>query len=231
MSEEAGGATTNAPSQTIYVNNLDDTLANDVTRKSLYMIFSEFGKVLEVKASKANKLRGQAWIVFQDVTAATNAIRRRQGFNFYGKPLKIDYAKQKSDIVARKDGSFVQRPKKVKEEKKVVEKRKRDPAEETGGAAGAALAPPVPKAPKLVVNNVPHRILFAQQLPSDITQETLVNLFAAYPGFQEVRMVPGKREIAFVEFSETVQAGIALQQLGGFKLNETNQLHLTYGNQ
>ena len=75
------------PNQTIYVNNLNEKLKKDVAKKSLYMIFSEFGKITEVNVSKANKLRGQAWIVFADVTSATNAIRRRQDFNFYGKPL------------------------------------------------------------------------------------------------------------------------------------------------
>ena len=44
-------------------------------------------------------------------------------------------------------------------------------------------------------------------------------------------MVPGKREIAFVEFGEVIQAGIALQQLTGFKLNATDTLNLTYANQ
>ena len=178
-------------------------------------------------------------MVFNDVAAATNAMRRRQGFNFYGKPLKISYAKSKSDVIAKKDGTFVQRPKKVREEKKVNQKRTRD--EGSHAAAGgheenisqnaAPMGAPAPKAPKLVVNDVPHRILFAQALPPDTTQETLVNLFQAYPGFQEVRMVPGKKEIAFIEFSETVQAGIALQQLGGIKLSESSVLHLTYGNQ
>ena len=84
---------------------------------------------------------------------------------------------------------------------------------------------------KLVVNTVPHRILFAQNLPEDCSQEVLLQLFQPYPGFKEVRMVPGKREIAFVEFGEVIQAGIALQQLTGFKLNATDTLNLTYANQ
>lgn len=214
------------PSQTIYINNLNEKLKKDATKKSLYMIFSEFGKITEVNVSKANKLRGQAWVVFADVTSATNAIRRRQGFNFYGKPLKIAYSKSKSDSVARKDGTFVPRPKRTREET-------------TSGASTAAhsadekisSSQPPSKMQKLLVNNVPHRILFAQALPEDCTHETLRTLFSPYPGFQEVRMVPGKKDIAFIEFQEVVQAGIALQQLGGFKLNASDTLHLTYGNQ
>jgi RNA recognition motif-containing protein len=88
----------------------------------------------------------------------------------------------------------------------------------------------VPK-PKLMVNNVPHRILFAQNLPDECNDRMLAMLFQQYPGFQEVRMVPGKKGIAFIEFQDLVQAGVALQQLNGFMLSTTDTLHLTYAKQ
>ena len=50
---------TNLPNQTIYINNLNEKLKKDILKKSLYMIFSEFGKIIEINTSKANKLRGQ----------------------------------------------------------------------------------------------------------------------------------------------------------------------------
>ena len=57
----------NGPNQTIYVNNLNEKLKKDVLKKSLYMIFSEFGKIVEINASKASALRGQvnliSWIL------------------------------------------------------------------------------------------------------------------------------------------------------------------------
>jgi U2 small nuclear ribonucleoprotein B'' len=56
-------------------------------------------------------------------------------------------------------------------------------------------------------------------------------LFRPYAGFMEVRMVPGKKGIAFIEFQDQIQAGIVLQQLNGFNLSETEKLYLTYGNQ
>lgn len=94
---------------------------------------------------------------------------------------------------------------------------------------------------KLMVNSVPHNILFAQALPSHCTLEVLSKLFQQYTGFVEVRMVPGKKEIAFIEFGDHIQAGIALQALNGFKLvnsnlddgdeSESQSLHLTYGKQ
>eukprot|EP00968_Pinguiococcus_pyrenoidosus_P021888 scaffold2952_cov312-Pinguiococcus_pyrenoidosus.AAC.3 len=48
-------------------------------------------------------------------------------------------------------------------------------------------------------------------LPEDCNEMILGMLFQQYNGYQEVRMVPGKTGIAFVDFETEVQAGIALQ--------------------
>jgi hypothetical protein len=50
-------------------------------------MFSQFGKVLDVVALKTYRMRGQAWVVFSDVAAATNALRSMQGFPFFDKPI------------------------------------------------------------------------------------------------------------------------------------------------
>ena len=38
-------------------------------------------------ALKTLKMRGQAFVVFRDLTSATNALRSMQGFPFYDKPM------------------------------------------------------------------------------------------------------------------------------------------------
>lgn len=58
-------------------------------RRSLYAIFSQFGTVLDVVALKTLKMRGQAHIVFKDVTSATNAMRSLQNFTFYDKQMVL----------------------------------------------------------------------------------------------------------------------------------------------
>lgn len=75
------------PSQTLYINNVNEKIKSDVLKKMLYMIFSQYGKVVDIVAKKGLKLRGQSWVVFQETSAATNALRGKQGFNFYGKPM------------------------------------------------------------------------------------------------------------------------------------------------
>ena len=133
-------------------------------------------------------------------------------------------------MLAKKDGTFVKREKRVHEEisKPVVS--------EAMNIDNSTNQPPA-KQVKLVVNNIPHNILFAQQLPDNCTQETLTSLFQSYIGFKEVRTVPGKKSIAFIEFNDHIQASVALKQLNGFKLNGGNEedksqiLHLTFGKQ
>lgn len=56
-------------------------------KKSLYAIFSQFGPILDIVALKTLKMRGQAFVVFRDLTSATNALRSMQGFPFYDKPM------------------------------------------------------------------------------------------------------------------------------------------------
>lgn len=48
-----------SPSQTLYVHNLNEKIKKDVLKKMLYMVFSQYGKVDEIRVTKGAKLRGQ----------------------------------------------------------------------------------------------------------------------------------------------------------------------------
>ncbi|KAE8163152.1 RNA-binding domain-containing protein [Aspergillus tamarii] len=97
---------TGHPNQTLYCANLPDKLPKYDLRLSLYMLFSTYGPVLDVVAMKTKKMRGQAHIVFKDVQASTQAMRALQGFEFFGKQMKIVYAKGTSDVIARLRGAY-----------------------------------------------------------------------------------------------------------------------------
>ncbi|XP_039009001.1 monothiol glutaredoxin-S11-like [Hibiscus syriacus] len=56
-------------------------------KKLLHAVFSQFGKILDVLGLKTLKHKGQAWVIFEDVSSATNALRRMQGFPFYDKEM------------------------------------------------------------------------------------------------------------------------------------------------
>ncbi|RSM13396.1 hypothetical protein CEP52_001870 [Fusarium oligoseptatum] len=95
------------PNQTLYVTNLPSSKIQKADlRTALYMLFSTYGPVLDVVALKTMAMRGQAHIVFRDIQAATQAMRSLEGQAFLGRELKIQYAKSKSNFVAKLDGTF-----------------------------------------------------------------------------------------------------------------------------
>merc|ERR1711997_879236 len=67
------------PNNTVYINNLNEKIKKVDLKKSLYAIFSQFGSILDIMAWKNLRMRGQAFVVYKEVTSATNAIRSMQG--------------------------------------------------------------------------------------------------------------------------------------------------------
>ncbi|XP_034687063.1 U2 small nuclear ribonucleoprotein B'' 2-like [Vitis riparia] len=124
------------PNQSIYIKNLNEKVKKEELKRSLYCLFSQYGRILDVVALKTPKLRGQAWVVFSEVTAASNAVRQMQNFPFYDKPMRVQYAKTKSDCVAKADGTFVPREKKKKQEEKAEKKRRAEEAQQSANANG-----------------------------------------------------------------------------------------------
>ncbi|KAA0044384.1 U1 small nuclear ribonucleoprotein A [Cucumis melo var. makuwa] len=228
------------PNMTIYINNLNEKIKLEAElKKSLNAVFSQFGKILEVLAFKTLKHKGQAWVVFEEVSSATNALRQMQGFPFYDKPMRIQYAKTKSDIIAKSDGTFVPREKRKRHEEKGRKKKEQHDANQAGmglnpafaGAYGATAHSQVPYSGGVMVPEAPappNSILFVQNLPHETTPMMLQMLFCQYPGFKEVRMVEAKPGIAFVEYGDEVQSTVAMQALQGFKMNPQNSMLITY---
>ncbi|EEH47876.2 U2 snRNP complex subunit MSL1 [Paracoccidioides brasiliensis Pb18] len=95
-----------APNQTLYCTNLPDKLKKPDLRLALYALFSTYGTVLDVVAMKTAKMRGQAHVVFRDIQASTQAMRALQGFEFFGKEMKIVYGKGSSNIIAKLRGTY-----------------------------------------------------------------------------------------------------------------------------
>ncbi|XP_067053451.1 U1 small nuclear ribonucleoprotein A-like [Acropora muricata] len=229
----------NPPNQTIYINNLNEKVKKDELKKSLYAIFSQFGPILDIVALKTLKMRGQAFVVFRDLTSATNALRSMQGFPFYDKPMRIQYAKSKSDAVSKLEGTYIQREKKPREKRKTPEQAKPAKRQAASQSAPAAVAQPViapvaqnviPAAvqPAVVVPELPNSILFLTNLPNETTELMLSMLFNQFPGFKEVRLVPGRSDIAFVEFENEVQSGTAKEALQGFRITPSHAMKISY---
>ncbi|KAK3712566.1 hypothetical protein LTR37_009009 [Vermiconidia calcicola] len=94
------------PNQSIYIQNLPEKLQKDDLRRELYMLFSPYSPIIDITALKNSKMRGQAHILFRDVQGATQAMRSCQGFEFFGREMKISYSKNRSDTLAKLTGTF-----------------------------------------------------------------------------------------------------------------------------
>jgi hypothetical protein len=139
--------------------------------------------VLEIIALRKDGLRGQAFVIFEDVQAATAAIQAEQGFTFFGKDLKLAYARVKSDRIAKRDGTYVPRAKRKKREtaaSAAAGDTSSAGAMETADAGSAPAPPPPPGDPAAAATapqQQPTHILFAENLPSECNEMMLAMLF------------------------------------------------------
>jgi RNA recognition motif-containing protein len=78
----------------------------------------------------------------------------------------------------------------------------------------------------------PNRILFVQNLPDDMDKDALTAIFGRFEGFREVRTVPGRSGIAFVEYETEAGAITAKENTAGMPLkNGEKTMKVTYQRQ
>lgn len=76
----------------------------------------------------------------------------------------------------------------------------------------------------------PNKILFLQNVPEEYDVEALSGIFGRFDGFREVRLVPGRRGIAFVEYDAEQGAITAKENTAGMTLGD-KKLKVTYQRQ
>ena len=102
----------------------------------------------------------------------------------------------------------------------------------TAAAPGAAEEGAVPMEGD---DSVPNNVLFLSGLPPDadgVDSEAMIEMLfgpeAMLEGLQEVRLVSGRPDIAFVEYADADQATAAKDRLQGFKITPENALSIIY---
>jgi len=221
--------------------------------------------VLEIVAKTNLKAKGQAFIVFDSVEAATRAIEDANGFELFDKPMVLDYAKTRSDATVLREGGSeeleahkrkrlaekggLQRThsplsrslrlyrtdqpicsterKQAYDALEAQKKLKRPAAAPDSGrpaktTKGAGLKPTSGATTAVVPDEYlpPNKILFLRDIPDDATQEGLTMVFNHFEGFQEVRLVPGRKGIAFVEYETEAGAISAKEATAGMPMGE-----------
>lgn len=86
----------------MYVRNLEERIKLPELTEALTELFSEYGTILEIVAKKNLKAKGQAFIVFDNAESAEKAIEEVQGFEIFGKEMKLEKARTRSDAFVEK---------------------------------------------------------------------------------------------------------------------------------
>ncbi|CAB3406924.1 unnamed protein product [Caenorhabditis bovis] len=210
------------PNHTIYVNNLNEKVKKDELKRSLHAIFTQFGEIVQLLSFRKERMRGQAHVVFKEISAASNALRALQGFSFYGKPMRIQYAREDSDLIAKAKGTYVER-KPASVGKSNVKKSH----EKSVRIKSASTSETAPKAEEPEALGIPHNILYCSNLPDNIdVQQQLKAVFSQFPGLREVRVMPNNKGIAFVEFESVEYAEPAVHALNNFRITPDHHMKM-----
>jgi len=201
------------------------------------------------------KAKGQAFVVFDTTDSAQKAIEEIDGFDLFGKPMQLAFAKTRSDASVKRSGdeeefeSHKRRRLAEKDKKKAAElaeaqkQLKRSAAvgiapdqaaRPVKAARGAGLKSSNPAGAAVIPDEYlpPNKILFVQNLPEDYDIDALTSIFGRYEGFREVRMVPGRKGIAFIEYDAEAGAITAKASTAGMALGEAGQvIKVTYQRQ
>ncbi|KAM9995958.1 hypothetical protein ACTFIY_002159 [Dictyostelium cf. discoideum] len=233
------------PNQTLYVNNLYEKISKKKLIEQLLLLFSKYGPILEIVGSKSLKMRGQAFIVFKDITSASNALREMNGFNFLDRPMKIQYCKSKSDAVSKLDGTYMEKKREREENDKKGSNKKQD-RKSTGqqqqqqqqqqkrpGAPTSTTSPTTSNGTVSLQprDDPPNKTLFVENLPDKCDSMMLSMLFSQFQGFKEVHMVESRKGIAFIEFEDEIKSGFAMTNLQHFKVTPDKPMVVSFAAQ
>ncbi|KAJ3272412.1 hypothetical protein HDV01_005595 [Terramyces sp. JEL0728] len=212
------------PQATLYIRNLNEKLGMNTMKMALEAIFSQFGRIVETRVKKHIKHRGQAYVSFESSEIAAFALSKAQGFPLFEKPMDVQFAREPSFAVTALDGK----------EKLEQHKRKREEVKSNRKTEVV----PVQKKPKKKTGEdslPPNAILFVQNLPPGTTEQMLNSMFSQYymtnyrfGGFIEVRLIPGKSDIAFVEYESEMESTLAKQSLNGYRITQDREMKVTF---
>ncbi|GAW27164.1 putative RNA recognition domain-containing protein [Rosellinia necatrix] len=218
-------------------------------------VFSDYGNIIDIVAKTNLKAKGQAFIVFDKQESALQAIEEVQGFELFDKPMQLALARTHSDATVsstgNKDEFELHRRRRLAEKDKrkaaeAAEEQKRlkrpgaaapsaEASRPTKAARGAGLKAAGGPAANTVVPDEylpPNKILFVQNLPDDYDIEALTGIFGRFEGFREVRLVPGRKGIAFIEYEAEAGAITAKENTAGMAVGDGNKfIKVTYQRQ
>jgi|LauGreDrversion4_2_1035121.scaffolds.fasta_scaffold143872_2 RNA recognition motif-containing protein len=214
------------PNETLYVNNLNDRIAPKKLQDELMRGFSKFGSC-EVIVMSSLRRRGQAWIIYETQESSKAALHSLQGETVFGKPMRIDFSRNISDATLIRKGLPRVRSKKESIPQELT-KRTKTAADvptffsvENASSRGSATISAGPRS-----YTAPNRVLIVENYSESTQASELECLFSSYPGFVELRVIPG-RGVAFVEFTDDHRSQPALNNLNGKELKDGSRIFVS----
>lgn len=200
---------------TLYIRNLNEKIKVPKLKEVLTAKFSPFGKLLDVVAHGNIRMRGQAFVVFDDENAAKKAKMELGNQELFDKPMVIEYARKKSDAEVNKEGldEFLKHKQArlvEKEERQAKEGDKNSKKRKQNGSSTGGSAAKKKKQDEQKNAAPPNKILFLENIPDDLDKDHITSIFSGFAGFVEVRLF-AVRHVGFVEYEEEQQAVAAKQ--------------------
>lgn len=181
------------------------------------------------KIVTTSNLRGQAWIVYENVINAQTAKDSLQDTLFFDSPLEIYYALNKSKATHLKEGTFTSQ---------YMASRSMQQHLASGAGAGSMYGPLLPSSssstniPTITPSNsatsasfsLGNKTIFTcivKNLPliNEITTENLRLLFDRFENLRDLRLM-FDRGICFVDFSNERSAKKAIESMNGFRIGD-----------
>lgn len=216
---------TSRENATLYVSNLYEKLSISDLVDALRCVFERYGPILDIVARRTHAMRGQAFVVFEHPEHAGQAMAELTGFELMTKPMKIAYAKTKSDATKKKEGTYLEeesearrqarrdhwaeRARRAQEEKEreALRKQEKKDSKKRAGMEAATYT------------------ILVENLPKEANEGMLMLVFQRFPGLMEVRMDSGG-ESARVNYDNEEGAEAAVAGLQGFKLSTNKAMRL-----
>lgn len=213
------------PIETVYINNINDKVSLKKVNEELLKVFNKYGEIIDIQLKKNLKMKGQAFITFDSLKSAKDAIKANNKTVLFGKPLKITYAKTLADIKTTEED--IEARKNLKKSKNDLEqqesnKKRKLEVESTQKAKKPKVSIDFTKLP-------PNKILLLQNLSKDTTQEILNSHFEHLSGFINIRLLK-IRNLAFIEFDSEIESKNCLDtiELKDLQLKLGDDIQLTY---
>lgn len=181
---------------TVYVNHINEKIAQHKLQRVLRRLFGRYGTVLQVTSHGNLKMKGQAFITFEDAKSSEKAMAKLQNYPLFKKPISISLAKSESDDLVLKEGKT-----------DLVEERKQKKAQRNEEQAKEKKSTDLGATSKLTKSQVKywkslpaHKVLLLQNVDKQhLSTEALETRFSNYASFETARAIPS-RNLAFINF-------------------------------